>query len=129
MTDVGDTLSEVIIAQDLVTKVMTWTGCRVGRCTISGSQGQPIRWTLDIEGETESIGNAGTYPAITLSNDNFKPHPALSALLEWFATRGATSEIRNASSRAQTILRSWRAKHESPKQQQMALFFEDQGAA
>lgn len=73
--------------------------------------------------------NSGINATDTLSNDNFKPHPALSALLEWFATRGATSEIRNASSRAQTILRSWRAKHESPKQQQMALFFEDQGAA
>jgi len=73
--------------------------------------------------------NSGINATDTLSNDNFKPHPALSALLEWFAVRGATSEIRNASSRAQTILRSWRAKHESPKQHQMALFFEDQGAA
>jgi putative DNA methylase len=73
--------------------------------------------------------NSGINATDTLANDNFKPHPALGALLEWFSTRGATSEIRNASSRAQTILRSWRAKHESPKQQQMALFFEDQGAA
>jgi adenine-specific DNA methylase len=73
--------------------------------------------------------NSGINATDTLSNDNFKPHPALDALLEWFAVRGASSEIRNASSRAQTILRSWRAKHESPKQQQMALFFEDQGAA
>ncbi|MBK7078213.1 MAG: DUF1156 domain-containing protein [Myxococcales bacterium] len=73
--------------------------------------------------------NSGINATDTLANDNFKPHPALGALLEWFSTRGATSEIRNASSRAQTILRSWRAKHESPRQQQMALFFEDQGAA
>ena len=64
----------------------------------------------------------------TLSNDNFKPHPALGALLEWLATRGATTEIRNAASRAQTILRSWRAKHEK-QVQQMSLFFDDQGAA
>jgi len=72
--------------------------------------------------------NSGINATDTLSNDNFKPHPALSAILEWFTTRGATSEIRNAASRAQTILRSWRAKHET-KQQQMALsFFEDQGA-
>lgn len=73
--------------------------------------------------------NSGINANDTLTNDNFKSHPALGALLEWFATRGATSEIRNAASRAQTILRSWRSKHE-PKQQQMALsFFEDQGAA
>ena len=67
--------------------------------------------------------NSGINATDTLSNDNFKPHPALSALLEWFAVRGATSEIRNAASRAQTILRSWRSKHEK-QVQQMSLFFE-----
>lgn len=73
--------------------------------------------------------NSGISANDTLTNGNFKRHPALSSLLEWFSTRGATSEIRNAASRAQTILRSYVAKQE-PKQQQMALsFFEDQGAA
>ncbi len=57
--------------------------------------------------------NSGINATDTLTNDNFKPHPALESLLEWFATRGATSEIRNAASRAHTILRSWRAKHET----------------
>ncbi len=73
--------------------------------------------------------NSGINATDTLSNGNFKPHPALSAILEWFATRGATSESRNAASRAQTILRSWRSKHETKQHQQMALsFFEDDGA-
>ncbi len=72
--------------------------------------------------------NSGINATDTLSNDNFKPHPALGMLLEWFTTRGATSEIRNAASRAQTILRSWRSKHEN-HYRQMTLFFEDQGAA
>ena len=73
--------------------------------------------------------NSGINASDTLTNDNFKPHPALAAILEWFTTRGATSETRNAASRAQTILRSWRSKHETKQHQQMALFFEDQGAA
>jgi adenine-specific DNA methylase len=73
--------------------------------------------------------NSGISANDTLTNDNFKPHPALSALLEWFTARGATSEIRNAASRAQTILRSWRSKHETKQHQQLALFFEDQGAS
>jgi SAM-dependent methyltransferase len=73
--------------------------------------------------------NSGINANDTLTNDNFKPHPALSALLEWFTTRGATPEIRNAASRAQTILRSWRSKHETKQHQQLALFFEDQGAS
>ncbi len=72
--------------------------------------------------------NSGINATDTLSNERFKPHPALASLLEWFATRGATSEIRNASSRAQTILRSWRSKHET-QHQQLTLFFEYQGAA
>ena len=72
--------------------------------------------------------NSGINATDTLSNDNFKPHPALGALLDWFATRGATSETRNAASRAQTILRSWRGKHEK-QVQQMNLFFDDQGGA
>lgn len=70
--------------------------------------------------------NSGINVTDTLSNDNFKPHPALGALLEWFSTHGATSEIRNAASRAQTILRSWRSKHEN-QYRQMTLFFEDEG--
>jgi hypothetical protein len=72
--------------------------------------------------------NSGINATETLANDNFKPHPALGSLLEWFTTRGATPETRNAASRAQTILRSWRSKHEK-QVQQMSLFFDDQGAA
>jgi hypothetical protein len=71
--------------------------------------------------------NSGINVTDTLSNDNFKPHPALGALLEWFSTHGATPEIRNAASRAQTILRSWRSKHEN-QHRQMTLFFEDEEA-
>jgi putative DNA methylase len=71
--------------------------------------------------------NSGINATDTLANENFKPHPALGTLLEWFTTRGATSEIRNGSSRAQTILRSWRSKHER-QTRQMELFF-DEGAA
>lgn len=70
--------------------------------------------------------NSGINATDTLANGNWKPHPALGALLEWFSTHGGTAEIRNASSRARTILRSWRAKHEK-QYQQMAIFFEEQG--
>jgi hypothetical protein len=71
--------------------------------------------------------NSGINAADTLANDNFKPHPALSSLLEWFTTRAATSELRNAASRAATILRSWRGKHQK-QAEQMSLFFDDSGA-
>jgi putative DNA methylase len=89
--------------------------------------------TSDYDQATFFIGacfeNSGINANETLTNENFKPHPALSALLDWFATRGATSEIRNAASRAQSILRAWRAKHESPKNRQRGLFSDDDGDA
>jgi len=69
--------------------------------------------------------NSGINATETLSNDNFKPHAALESLLGWFALRGGTQETKNAASRAQTILRAWRAKH-TTNAQQMSLFFDDQ---
>ena len=68
--------------------------------------------------------NSGINVNETLNNENFRPHPALGALLEWFSTRGGTTEIRNAASRAGTILRSWKDRHEQ-QVQQMSLFFDD----
>lgn len=72
--------------------------------------------------------NSGINATETLANDNFKPHAALGSLLEWLSTRGATSEVRNASIRATTILRAWRTRNEK-QVKQMSLFFDDQGAA
>jgi putative DNA methylase len=59
--------------------------------------------------------NSGINATDTLNNDNFKPHPALDALLEWFSTRWRDLGDPQRLPRAQTILRSWRAKHESPR--------------
>jgi putative DNA methylase len=85
--------------------------------------------TSDYDQATFLIGacfeNSGINATDTLANDNLKPHPAPASLLEWFTTRGATSETQNAASRAQTILRSWRTKHEK-QAKQMSLFFEDE---
>lgn len=71
VTDVADTLPEFLLGVDKVTKVFTYTGCRVGRCVIQGNAGQPLTWTLDISAESESVGDAGTFPAVTLNTDNF----------------------------------------------------------
>lgn len=71
VTDVADTLGEFVGAIDRVTKVFTYTGLRVARWSISGSSGQALVLTLDLEGETETVGNAGTFPALTLDTDNF----------------------------------------------------------
>lgn len=82
VTDVADTLPEFLIAIDKVTKVMTYSGCRVARAVIQGSQNQAMRWSLDIEAETQSTGNAGTFPALTLPTDNFFVFSDLTLTLE-----------------------------------------------
>lgn len=58
----------------------------------------------------------------TLRNENFRPHPALAALLEWHVRRGTTNEIRNAASRALLIYQSWERAHED-QVKQMSLFY------
>lgn len=77
VTDVGETLTELLIAQDQVTKVPTWSGCRIARWTLGGSAGQPIRLTLDIEGEDESVGAAGSFPSLTYDETNYFVFPDL----------------------------------------------------
>lgn len=66
VTSLAEAVAEFQVMVDRVAKVFTYAGCRVGRATFAGSMGQPLTLSLDIEGETESIGNAGTFPAITI---------------------------------------------------------------
>ena len=71
--------------------------------------------------------NSGINVTATLGNSNFAPHPALEPLLEWFARRGGTTEVRNAASRAGSILRQWNATH-SQRDPQLTLFDEEASA-
>ena len=106
-------------------------GTAVGNCARSGSASIAAEMTSDYDQATFLIGacfdNSGINVTATLRNSNFAPHPALEALLDWFARRGATTEIRNAASRAGSILRHWNATH--PRiDPQLTLFDEEVGA-
>ena len=70
--------------------------------------------------------NSGINVTATLGNTNFSPHPALEALLDWFERRGATTEIRNAASRAGSILRHWKTTH--PDRDPQLELFDEEGA-
>jgi len=59
----------------------------------------------------------------TLTNSNFRPRPALGALLTWFKTHGADSKTRNAAVMAAQLYRNWEAKNQA-KVQQLNLFEE-----
>jgi DNA modification methylase len=60
----------------------------------------------------------------TLKNENFRPHPALKALLEWQGKRGSTQAIRNAAIRAHSIYQNWANTHRE-QVQQLSFFDED----
>jgi hypothetical protein len=66
---------------------------------------------------------SGINAAETLKNENFRPHPALKALLEWHSRRGAKQEIRNAATRALSIYQSWENTHQDQVKQ--LSFFEE----
>jgi hypothetical protein len=65
---------------------------------------------------------SGINAADTLKNENFKPHPALGALLDWHARRGASQLVRNAAARALAIFQAWERSHQE-QVKQMSLFF------
>ena len=83
--------------------------------------------TSDLDQALVLIGacfdGSGINAADTLKNENFKPHAALKALLEWLSKRGANTQTRNAASRALTIYNNWAAANQQ-QVQQMSLFFD-----
>ena len=84
--------------------------------------------TSDLDQALVLIGacfdSSGINASDTLKNENFKPHAALKALLEWMSKRAANQQTRNASSRALSIYNAWAASHQ-PQVKQMTLFFDE----
>jgi putative DNA methylase len=66
---------------------------------------------------------SGINAAETLKNENFRPHPALKALLEWHSRRGSKREVSNAATRALSIYQNWENTHQDQVKQ--LSFFED----
>jgi len=61
----------------------------------------------------------------TISNPNFKPHPALGPLLEWMTRRNRWPGTPTAASTARTLLRRWEQSQEGRSRgEQLALFGE-----
>ena len=86
------------------------------------------RLTADLDQALVLLGacheGSGIAAADTLKNDNFKPHPALKALLEWFAERGADAATKQAARRALAIYGQWAEAHK-PQVQQMQMFLDE----
>jgi adenine-specific DNA methylase len=86
------------------------------------------RLTADLDQALVLLGacfeGSGIAAADTLKNENFRPHPALKALLEWFAERGADATIRQAARRALAIYGLW-ADANKPQVRQMQMFLDE----
>lgn len=67
------------------------------------------------------VEGSGINVSDTLNNPNFRPHPALEALLIWFKTHGADRETRTAAGVATSLYQGWASKHQS-KIEQLKLF-------
>jgi len=53
----------------------------------------------------------------TLSNANFRPHPALGAILGWLKTHGADSPTRNAAAMATKLYQGWESRNQTTVKQ------------
>ena len=83
------------------------------------------RLTSDLDQALVLIGacfdGSGMNVAEMLRNENFKPRPALKALLEWLSKRSLEKQVCDAALRALAIYNSWTSAH---PERQMALFFD-----
>ena len=70
------------------------------------------------------VDGSGINASDTLKNENFKAHPALKGLLEWFAKAGPTPPVRTASARALALYNSWAAS-QTRRHDQMASLFDE----
>lgn len=70
----AEALPSFYLMIDRGAKVFTYGPCYVGRATFSASPADPkLKCALDIEAETESVGNSGTFPA-GMTPDTRRPY-------------------------------------------------------
>ncbi|QDT94748.1 phage tail tube protein [Gimesia aquarii] len=88
----ADTIPEFYLMIDRGAKVFTYSGCRIAKATFSGTKGDFLFLDLEIEAETETVGNAGTYPALTVPTE--KPYLFADGIL---TLQGSTRVFENFS--------------------------------
>ncbi len=64
----ADAVVSRYVTVDKVAKVFTYAGCYVNKATFKSSEGQAMSLSLDVVGQTETVGNAGSFPSVTFQN-------------------------------------------------------------
>lgn len=62
----ADALATRYVSIDRGLKVPTYAGVAVDRCTIRGAQNRAIDVMLDCVGQTETLGNSGSFPSLSI---------------------------------------------------------------
>ena len=62
----------------------------------------------------------------TLNSNQFKAHPAIPDLLDWFVLHGSDQQTKDAADRARTIYKNWVAKNKPAVEKQASLFDMDE---
>lgn len=65
----AETLPTFYGTSDRGAKVFTYTGCVINKAVFSLAEGQQLKLILSIVAQTETIANAGTFPALTFPTD------------------------------------------------------------
>ncbi|HEX8359297.1 MAG TPA: hypothetical protein VF613_04290 [Longimicrobium sp.] len=68
------------------------------------------------------VDGSGINATETLRNPQFRPHPALKALLQWHAKRAGSPATRTAAQRAAQIYSSWEQQQPAAVKTQLAFF-------
>lgn len=69
----AEALSSFAVAVDRVAKVFTYVGLYISTATFKASVGGALSLSIEVMGEDESIGNAGTFPSLNLNVANGRP--------------------------------------------------------
>jgi hypothetical protein len=67
----GENMTENFVTIDRQLKVFTYAGCKPDVTVIRGRKGEAIEIEMDLVGRTETVANAGTFPAITIDTTTY----------------------------------------------------------
>lgn len=88
----AETVPDVYTSIDFVAKVLTQTGMRVNTAEFSsGKQNQTLQMVLELQGKSEAVGDAGSFPAISSTLSTHQPFQHRQSVL----TIGSAYEIEN----------------------------------
>lgn len=85
----GETIPDFFLTVDRGAGVFTYAGCKIVRATLTAQAGGPLDLLLDVEGLTETVGDAGSFPSLT-----YVPAPLLGFTASEVSLGGRAREAR-----------------------------------